>query len=55
MIFDKTSFPTKKLLQKSTTWQKISQETKIWQPLQIVWTDKNDSGTSIKGTPLGPK
>ena len=55
MIFDKISFPPKKLLQETTTWQNISQETKIWQPLQIVWTDENDSGNSIQRTPSGPK
>ena len=55
MIFDKISFPLKKLLQETTTQQKISQETNFTAAANSVRTDENDSGTSIQGTPSGSK
>ena len=55
MIFDKISFPLNKLLQETTTQQKISQETNFTATANSVRTDENDSGTSIQGTPSGSK
>ena len=55
MIFDQISFPLKKLLQETTTQQKISQETNFTATANSVRTDENDSETSIQGTPSGSK